>query len=323
MSVRTPVLTPMPPPIGNGGSMVSRSTYRRTNTGEHLEYPMHSDLSFARNMDRYHRSSRSDFDLHQSTLNGVDYRYQTGAPYPYTNQVHSGMNHSGRMMDYQTGFYSPDQRRRPLPKSFSDCNLCKRQVFLDEAYNQRDDNWRLENSSDHRRSLSSEPKVYRERIQERLSVRQVPADVNPMNSSHGGHVEYSTVIPRHQRIGSESARSNGFAGNSLPFEYIPNESASNVRTVEYKRNENEERFIIGNNESSTDDYGSTNFSVKFYQRDDENERDFAHRLDRCLHEAREVQEMSMRMTEQQQQQHYVNRHRNFNQQRRFDGNPDM
>ena len=42
-----------------------------------------------------------------------------------------------------------------------------------------------------------------------------------------------------------------------------------------------------------DESMTSNFTVKFYEHDDEDD------FDRCLHEAREVQEMSMRMSEQQ------------------------
>jgi hypothetical protein len=263
------------------------NTYRHPSASQSI-----SNSPFAQNMERYHRESRSEFDLHnaasipyrtRTTMTSVNYR-------PYgTIDYSSNVNH----------------RRRSLPKSFSDCDLCKREVFNQEY--QEDDNWRLENTLDRR----AEPRTYREKIKERfrerLTIRNIPdTDILPPSTT----VEYSTILPRHQRIGSESIR----PVQHLPFEYIPND---NVRTVEYKRNSNQERVSIGNNQQHgiNDENGTTNFTVKFYEHDDDDNTE--NRLDRCLHEAREVQEMSMRMSEQQ----HFNRH--HQQQRRYTGNDDI
>ena len=244
-------------------------------------------------MERYRRESRSEYDLHHGS---VPYRTRTTT----TNVSYRPYG----TIDYGSNIH----RRRSLPKSFSDCNLCRREYFNEECqqyYDENDNNWHCESTLERR----GEPRSYREKIKERfrerLTVRNIPdADIYPPPAKP---VEYSTVLPRHQRRASESNR----AVQHLPFEYIPND---NVRTVEYKRNSNQERVSVGTNhqQGMNDENGATNFTVKFYEHDDDDEMD--NRIDRCLHEAREVQEMSMRMSEQQ----------NFNrQQRRFTGNPDI
>ena len=238
-------------------------------------------------MERYHRESRSDFDLHQSAMSGIDYHHRA-----------ANLNRAYGTMDYGARSSSMDHhRRRSLPKSFSDCDLCRRRVqtedYRDYYHEDQDDNWRLENSVDRRAAAASggEARAYREKIKERFRERL------SMRQEANGTVEYSTVLPRHQRLTSASAG----GVQHLPFEYIPPEKASNVRTVEYKCNANEERFAVGQ-QSSADESGTSNFTVKFYQHDDDN--DEQEELERCLHEAREVQELSMRMTEQQ----HFNRH---------------
>jgi hypothetical protein len=281
-SSRTQLVTP---PSNNDPGM---NTYRHASTSQSL-----SNSQFAQNMDRYHRESRSEYDLHHASIPYRTHMTMTNLNYrPYgTIDYSSNVNH----------------RRRSLPKSFSDCDLCKRQVFNEEyqQFNADNENWHSNNTLERR----GEPRTYREKIKEhfreRLTVREVPdTDILPPTITT---VEYSTVLPRHQRIGSESNRTV----QHLPFEYIPND---NVRTVEYKRNSNQEHVTIGNNHQRgmNDENSTTNFTVKFYEHD--NEDDMEHRLDRCLHEAREVQEMSMRMSEQQ----HFNR-----QQRRFTGNADI
>jgi len=260
------------PPTINGPTI---NSYLRTSTNQTF-----SNSQFAQNMDRYHQESRSEYDLHhasipyrtRSTTTNVTYR-------PYGT------------VDYASN-YNPN-RRRSLPKSFSDCDLCKRQVYNDECqqqqqqyYTANDENWRLENTLERR----VEPRSYREKIKERfrerLTVRNL-ADGEQL-SCPMSTVEYSTVVPRHQRMNSEPNRTV----QHLPFEYIPNE---NIRTVEYKRNSNQERMSVGNCQQRgiNDESMTSNFTVKFYEHDDEDD------FDRCLHEAREVQEMSMRMSEQQ------------------------
>jgi hypothetical protein len=275
------------PPSNTGPGM---NTYRRTNTSQSISYS-----PFAQNMERYHRESRSEYDLNHASL-------------PYrTRPMMTNVNYR----PYGTIDYSSNiHRRRSLPKSFSDCDLCKRQVMNEEYqhYYNDDNNWHLENTLERR----AEPRSYREKIKERfrerLTVRQIPdTDILPSTSTA---VEYSTVLPRHQRGGSGSIR----PVQHLPFEYIPND---NVRTVEYKRNSSQERVTIGNNQQfgRNDDSGTTNFTVKFYDHDDD---DIDTHLDRCLHEAREVQEMSMRMSEQQ---HFTRHHQQ--QQRRYTENDDI
>ena len=318
-SSRAQLVTPFSSPPTTSATGID--AHHRANASQSVHYPV-STPSFSQSTERYHRESRSDFDLHHNTINGVDYRYNTSIP----PRSRSAMTNAARR-PYGTIDYSSaniyGSRRRSLPKSFSDCDLCKRQVFTKEYqhyHDEHDDNWHLEDAFERR----AEPRAYREKIKERfrerLTVRKVPdTDVLPPSTTT---VEYSTVLPRHQRIGSEPNYSHGPV-HHLPFQYVPNENSKNIRTVEYKRNSSQERFAIGNNQqhSINDDSGSTNFTVKFYERDDYDD-DIEHRLNQCLHEAREIQEMSMRMSDQQQQ--------NFNrypyqhpQPRHFAGNVDI
>ncbi len=315
-SSRAQLVTPLPPPNGTG-----INTYRRTNATQTIHHPV-STSSFAQNMERYHRESRSDFDLHHSSMNGIDYGHHASIPYRSRTAMANGSHRPYGTIDYASRNYNVNNRRS-LPKSFSDCDLCKRQVFTDEYqhYYDEDDNWHLENTLERQ----SEPRAYREKIKERFrerfTVRKV-SDTDALPAPTTTTVEYSTVLPRHQRIGSESNRSN-IPVQHLPFEYIPNENSKNVRTVEYKRNSNQEHLAVGNNQQRgiNDESGTSNFTVKFYERDDDDVSE--NRFDRCLNEAREVQEMSMRMSEQQQQQHF-NRHQYHHQQQRYyNGNVDI
>lgn len=267
------------------------NTYRRTSISQNI-----TNSPFAQNMERYHRESRSEFDLQHASI-----------PYRIRPMMTDVIYRPYGTIDYSSNL---NHRRRSLPKSFSDCDLCKRQVYNEEYqhYYDEDDNWQLENSLERR----VEPRTYREKIKERfrerLTVRKIP-DTNTFPTSTT--VEYSTVLPRQQRIPSEPTR----PVQHLPFEYIPND---NVRTVEYKRNSDQERVTIGNTQQCgmNDENNTTNFTVKFYEHDNE-EDEIDNRLDRCLHEAREIQEMSMRMSEQQ----HFNRH--YQQQKRFSGNVDI
>ncbi|CAF2797736.1 unnamed protein product [Rotaria sp. Silwood2] len=317
-SSRAQLVTPLPPPIGNNTGI---DTHRRASTSQSIHYPL-STTSFAQNMERYHRESRSDFDLHHSTMNDIDYGYHASIPSRSRAIMTNGIHRPYGTIDYSS-INNNIHRRCSLPKSFSDCNLCKQQVFSEEYqhyYDEEGDNWHLEDSKERQ----VEPRTYREKIKERfrerLTVRKIPdADILPPPTTTT--VEYSTVLPRHQRIGSQSNRSNGQV-HHLPFQYIPNENSKNVRTVEYKRNSSQEHVAVGNNQQPTinDENGTTNFTVKFYERDDD---DTENQLDRCLHEAREVQEMSMRMSEQQQQQHFNRYQYQHQQQRRCTGNADI
>ncbi|CAF1028220.1 unnamed protein product [Rotaria sordida] len=321
-SSRAQLVTPLPPPINNDTGM---DTYRRTTTSQNIHYPL-STSSFAQNTERYHRESRSDFDLHHNTMNNVNYGYHTSIPCRNRTIMTNGIHRPYGTIDYSS-INNNFHRRRSLPKSFSDCNLCKQQIFSDEYqhyYDEENDNWHLEDNKEQQ----LESRAYREKIKEhfreRLTVRKIPdTDILPPSTTT---VEYSTILPRHQRIGSQSNRSNGQVVHHLPFQYIPNDDSTNVRTVEYKRNSSQERVAVGSNQQQqhtiNDENGTTNFTVKFYERDDD---DIENQLDRCLHEAREVQEMSMRMSEQQQQQQqHFNRYQyQHQQQRRFTGNADI
>ncbi|CAF1351444.1 unnamed protein product [Adineta steineri] len=307
-SSRAQLVTPLPPPPPNNPGL---NSYRHTSVSQSTHYPI-TNTSFAQNMERYHRESRSDYDLHHNSMNGIDYDYHTSVPYRSHTSMSNVIRRPYGTIDYNMN-HPP--RRRSLPKSFSDCDLCKRQVLSEEYqdYYNNDDNWHLENTLER----CTEPKAYREKIKERfrerLTVRKIPhTDILPPSTT----VEYSTVLPRNQRIGSETNRQN----HHLPFEYIPNENSKNVRTVEYKRNSNEEHVAIGNNQQRTindGDNGTSNFTVKFYEQDDD---EINNRLDRCLHEAREIQEMSMRMSEQQHSS--FNSHQ-YHHQQRYNDNVDI
>lgn len=285
-SSRTQIVTPPT----NTGPIVN--TYRRATSSQNI-----SNSQFAQNMDRYHRESSSEYDLHHGSVPYRTRTVMTNISYrPYGTMDYSSSNH---------------HRRRSLPRSFSDCDLCKGQAFNEECqqYYDENDNWHFENTLERR----GQPKSYRERIKERfrerVAVRRVPdTDVLPPPTTT---VEYTTVLPRRQRRPSEPSR----VVQHLPFEYIPND---NVRTVEYKRNSSQERVSVGNNQTRglSEDNGATNYTVKFYERDHDEDNDIDNRLDRCLHEAREVQEMSVRMSEQ----HHFNRQQH---QRRYSGNGNI
>lgn len=287
-SSRTQLVTP---PTISGPPL---NTHRRASSSQNI-----STSQFAQNMERYQRESTSEFDLHHGS---VPYRTRT---------VMTDISYR----PYGTIDYSSNaHRRRSLPRSFSDCDLCKRQAFNEECqqYYGENDNWHFEDTLEQREPRSYREKI-KERFRERVTVRRVPdTDVLPPPTST---IEYTTVLPRHQRLPSEPTR----AVQQLPFEYIPND---NVRTVEYKRNSSQERVAVGNNQMRglNDENGAANYTVKFYERDHDEEDDIANRLDRCLHEAREVQEMSVRMSEQQ---HFSRQQQTQQQQRRYLGSGDM
>jgi hypothetical protein len=311
-SSRAQLVTPLPPPLPNNTIHDSYPSHRRASVSQNVHYPL-STSSFAQNTERYYRESQSDFDLHHNSTNGIDYRHHASIPCRVRPIAANGNYRGYGTVDHGSYNYDGNHHRRSLPRSFSDCDLCKRRVINEEYQqysNEHDNNWHLDNTLEQR----AEPRSYRdkikERFRERLTVRQTPdSDVLPTSTTT---VEYSTVLPRHQRMSSES---NGPV-HHLPFEYIPNENPTTLRTVEFKRSLSHERLPTGNNQQriASDESGTTNFTVKFYEHDDDD--DAKTHLDRCLHEGREVQEMSMRMNEQQN----FNRHQYYHQQqRRFTG----
>lgn len=277
----------MPPPISTGVLYDPRSSRRRISTS-HGPHHLPPSSSFAQSPERYYRESRSDFDLHQSGGNGIDYRHHASI----TNRVRPAT-----LADPYRGYgtidhasYNRDRthQTRPIPKSFSDCDLCKRRVIDEEHQQYVDENWRLENTGERR----AEPRPYRdkikERVRERLTVRQTPDEdvISP------APVEYSTVLPRHQRIASGALQ-------TLPFEYIPSEPTNRLRT----RSSSQEP--MGTTESGTSVY-----TRKFYERDGNDT------LARHYQTPREVQELSVRMNEP----HNVNRHPYFHSTRHFNEN---
>lgn len=320
-SSRVQLVPSLSPPNGNGNIHDIYSSHRRANALQNAHHSL-SNSSFGQNMERYYRESRSDFDLYNNNLGGIDYRYHTSIPYRSRSTLSNGNNYRGYgTIDHSSLNYDANRQRRSLPKSFSDCDLCKRHATSEEYpqyFNVQDDNWHIENTIEQR----TEPRAYRDKIKERFrersGVRQL-AD-NEATSSPMATVEYSTVLPRHQRISSESNRSNGPV-HHLPFEYIPSETLNNIRTTGFKRNLSKDRLAAANNQQHmTDAETNTNdLTMKYYERDDDvDDVDSKNNFDRRLNESREVQEMSMRMNEQQnlnRQEHYCQQH-----QRRFTGN---
>ncbi|CAF1005047.1 unnamed protein product [Adineta ricciae] len=289
-SSRAHLVTPLPPvPPNPGINYDTRSSRRRqASVSQSIHHPFPAS-SFIQSSDHYYRSSRSDFDLHQNNPNGIDYRFHSSIPSrtrPRTlNDTYRGYD----TVDRESYNLDRTNYRRSIPKSFSDCDLCKRRVIDEEYLNKYDDNWRLENSSER----PNEPRTYRdkikERVRERLTIRQLPdTDTLPPSSTT---VEYSTVLPRHQRIASESNQSV----RHLPFEYIPNEKSTS------------ERLTTTNNPHPTET-GSTIYTTKFYDQDN---------LERRFQDPREIQEMSMRVNEQQNYNQYPYHHQ---QQRYFNEN---
>jgi hypothetical protein len=307
-SSRAQLVTPLPPPLAapaltNSGTHLA---HHHLNVSRNAHHPF-SNSSFAQNADRYYRESRSDYDLHQNSTGGIDYRHHASNPHRIRPTTLTDNPRGYGTLDNSSYNYDGNRQRRSLPKSFSDCDLCKRRV-VNEEYQQysheQDDNWRLENTMERK----AEPRAYRdkikERFRERAATRQspdneiIPTPITP--------VEYSTVLPRHQRIASDSNRSTGPI-HHLPFEYIPNESPHTIRSSELKRNSSHERFGLNPNQPHTtsDENGTSNFKVKYYERDDDDETKT--RLNRRSHDTREIQEMSMRMNDQQN----LNRHQYY------------
>lgn len=298
-SSRAQLVTPLSPspPINN-------NTFHHTNVSQNIHYPTPLNSSFSQNIDRHHRSSRSDFDLHSSNnnniINGIDPRHHSSIPY----RVRQGISYENPR-GYDTIDYNYDgnrSQRRSLPKSFSDCDLCKRRVVNEEHqqyFNEQNDNWHLENNSSERKI---EPRTYRDRIKERfrdrVTTHQIPdsehlSPLPPITTTAVANVEYSTVVPRHQRIASETNRSV----HHLPFEYIPNEHLNNI-----KRNLSEEHLGINQQQYRTND--GNNLSGKYYEHSDDERKSS---LNRRLNDTREIQEISMRMNDQQN----FNRHQYY------------
>ncbi|CAF0844491.1 unnamed protein product [Adineta steineri] len=308
-SSRVQLVTPLPPPNSNKiihDSYLSRRRPSLSPSTHHSQPPS----SFAQNTERYHRESRSDHDLHNDNIDRIDYRHHASIPYRIRPTTINDNYRGYGTMDHAPYKSERNYHRRSIPKSFSDCDLCKRRVINEEYQqylNEYDDNWRLKNTVERK----VEPRPYRdkikERVRERLTVRQISdGDVLPSTTT----VEYSTILPRHQRITSESNRSNGPV-HHLPFEYIPND----IRTPEFKRNTSQERLATENNHPRmfNNESGTTIFTTKFYENDD---NDTIHRINKRLREPREIQEMSLRMNEQQN----MNKNQYYHQPRCFNEN---
>ncbi len=311
-SSRAQLVTPLPPPPPS----TTTGTLRPTNISQNVHYPL-SNPSFAQNMERYYRESRSEFDLHHNNIGGIDYRHHASIPYRIRPTISNDNYRGYGTIDYSSNSYDGNRQRRSLPKSFSDCDLCKRRIINEEYqqyFNEQDDNWRLENTIDRR----AEPRTYRdkikERVRDRVTTRQIPdSEILPSSTPT---VEYSTVLPRHQRIVSESNHSTGPARH-LPVEYISNENPNHIRTNEFKRNASQERLGISTNPKNivNAESNTSNLPGKYYDRDDDD--DTKTHFNRHLHDTREIQEMSMRMNDQQN----FNRHQYYHQQQRhFNGN---
>ncbi|CAF0995267.1 unnamed protein product [Rotaria sordida] len=317
-SSRVQLVPSLSPPNGNSTIHDTYPSPRRTNTPQST-YRSLSSSPFPQNRERCYRETRSDFDLYHNSLDGIDYCYPVTTPYR-TRPTTSNDNYRGYgTIDHSSFNYDINRHHRSLPKSFSDCNLCKRRVVNEEYqqyFNEQDDNWHFKNTLEQR----TEPRTSRDKIKERFRERSTSRQIsdNDLTPSPSTTVEYSTILPRHQRIASESNRSNEPVRH-LPFEYIPNETPTNIRKMGFKQNLSQDHLATGNNQQhvTNDDSGTTNFTMKFYERGDNDDDDdnTKNHFDRCLHEGREVQQMSMRMNGQQN----LNRHPYYHQQRRFTG----
>lgn len=287
----------------------------RSSLSESFHHPLPTS-SYIQNMDQYYRENQNDFDLHQNGFDGINYRHHSSIPYRLRSLPLNDNNKGYGTMDYSSFNYDINRHRRSLPKSFSDCNLCKRRV-ADEEYQQylngQDDNWQFGSTFDRR----AEQRTYRDKIKdrsrERSTAQQSPGSDGATRSS-ATTVEYSTVLPRQQRINSEAARSNGPV-HHLPFEYVQNEPSNNIHKIEFKRNLSQSRLTTGNTQQyiPVDESGVTNMTMRFYEHDD---NDTKHYPDQPSRDGREVQEMSMRMNEQQS----LKRNQYRQQQRRFSEN---
>lgn len=241
--------------------------------------------SFSPNLNRSPRASRSDFDLRQNDLPGIDYRHHASIPYRVRSMTTNDNPRGYGTMDHPSNHFGPNNLRRSLPKSFSDCDLCKQRIVNEEYQrynNDQEESWHAQNLSIDRRA---EPKVYQDKVKEhfreRVTTRPI-ADSELLPSPTA--VEYSTVLPRHQRMHNESS---GFA-HHLPVEYIPNE---------FPRGSNEEHAGM-NNENRTASY-----TVKYYERDDEDDSARNYFQRRSQDSTRESQQMSMRMNDRHQYYH--------------------
>ncbi|CAF3366042.1 unnamed protein product [Rotaria sp. Silwood1] len=314
-SSRVQLVPSLSPTNGSGIIHDSCPSPRRASTSQSTHRSL-SSSPFAQNMERYYRDSRSDFDLHHYSLDGLDYRDHASIPYRTRSTTLNGNYRGYGTIDQSSFNYDTNRHRRSLPKSFSDCNLCKRRVINEEYqqyFNEQDDNWHLENTLEQR----IEPRTYRDKIKERFRDHSTvrPNSDNDIPPSPSTTVEYSTILPRHQRIVSESNRSNGPVRH-LPFEYIPNETPSNTRTMEFKRSRSQDCLTTGNNQqhATNNESGTTNFTMKFYDRDDDDDNTKNH-FDRRLHEGREFSQMSMRTNGQPN----FNRHQYYHKQRHYAG----
>lgn len=259
---------------------------------QNFAHPSMSSPTFARNMERFHRESRSDFNLHENPTNSIDYRSRT-FDYPF----------------YNDDFSRRARQRRSLPKSFSDCDLCKRRVLnedfeMNSIDGEQNENFSWKNSPRHVRPYREKLK---ERVRERLTIRNLGEDERFSSC-------LTSTLPHSTRMTTSSQQ--------LPFEYIPNDSTNPVRTVEYQRNGTNERFSVDNRRSkysmNENDDGTTNFSVKFYPTDQTNPTDPRKDYhERSFNDAKEVQEMSMKMNEQIP---YSNRYSYSQHQRCFNSN---
>ncbi|CAF1036512.1 unnamed protein product, partial [Didymodactylos carnosus] len=205
ISSRAQLVTPIPVTQRSSSTVLHRSG-TSSGGGLGINSSDTSRTSFARNMDKYRKESRSDYDLHDNYAQGIRNEYFNWGHHP-----HRRSNQFQTMHDFR----SSDQHRRSLPKSFSDCELCKRRVAEEEGryrsfdhlsprmermalpnlfnrnewhrrtgdditrYQRREfGDWRLDPPSSHNfgqiesSSLSSPPRrTYREKIKERFRER--------------------------------------------------------------------------------------------------------------------------------------------------------
>lgn len=255
-------------------------------------YSMPSMNSFARSYDRYQRESQSDYNLHQSAMRAMDY-YGQPSNIDLHRRGYDTMNYARTQDDLSHSY----RRRRSLPKSFSDCNLCRRSMFNEDYLgdDEQFQNWQRHKSLE-QREMTDDARVYREnvkeRFRERLTVRQIPdTDVLPVTTKA---IEYTTVVPSQSQRMNGSIRMRG-SHCQLPVEYIPNENRNR-----YQRNASNECLSTFNHQQYTmaDEYLNRINANRIYQNQDDHfdaRREF---FDRSYDDTNEVQELSMRLHEQ-------------------------
>ena len=293
-------------PILPGSMSRTDDTFSRTYSNRHRADPPHSPPypapathGFAENLERYHQGSQSDYNLHQNTLRSMDYR-----AYPSSHDVQRRGYGTVTYSTTQDDSARPYRQRRALPKSFSDCDLCRRSMISEDypsylTEDEQTENWQWQKSLQSEES-TRESRGYRERIKERfrerLTVRQMAdSDALPTSTKI---IEYGSVIPSHQRSTHESAHLRS-SQRQIPFQYIPNENRNTLNKNQYQGHTASEGLSMANHHQylAENEHFRSNLTDRFYPSESSQSdvrRDF---VDRSFHDAKEVQELSMRLHE--------------------------